>query len=410
MFRKLTAMVGGYPFQQRDLRLLFTAGFLSFLGASIAFPLRMLYAQQHGASPAQLGLTASVFLLAPLVAQVPMGWLVDHWGRVPVYLVGLLTHPIISFLYIPFSSPTDIIVLRFIEGLSVSAFQPAESAYIADVTPENHRAEAYGAMGATLNAGLLIGPVFGGVLGQYFGFVQAFLISVGVELLAIPLVVGRIREPVVHEIHHDQAPVKLRALFSIPLTGAYLAFFSAQAVIGILTALWAIWVHDLGGSYTYIGLTFSVFALPQILLGASAGRWGERWGRARVMLISGTLAAIIYVAYGFMTNLIAIALLGVVEGIVIVFLTPVAQGFLADASPQRARGRVQGIAGAVSALGGSSAAFISLPLYHDARPIPFVLAGVIILIGSILAAAAAVVFQRRRRAEAVETYAEHQPG
>src|SRR5690554_7657946 len=36
----------------------------------------------------------------------------------------------------------------------------------------------------------------------------------------------------------------------------------------ILSALWSIWVVDLRGSYSYIGATFTVFALPQILLRA----------------------------------------------------------------------------------------------------------------------------------------------
>src|SRR5437660_1112509 len=100
---------GGYAMSRRDLRLLYAAIFLSFLGASITFPIRLLYAQAHHASPMELGLMAGSFLLAPLVAQLPMGWLVDHWGRVPVLLIGLIVHPILCFLYIPLNTPADLI-------------------------------------------------------------------------------------------------------------------------------------------------------------------------------------------------------------------------------------------------------------------------------------------------------------
>src|SRR5579884_4041996 len=134
--------MGGYAFSRRDLQLLYAAVFLSFLGTSVSFPLRMLYAQKHGATPAELGLMASSFLIAPLIAQFPMGWLVDRWGRVPVLVFALVTHTIVSFLYIPLNTPVDLIVLRFVEGIIVSAFQPAINAYIADVTPEEHRPEA----------------------------------------------------------------------------------------------------------------------------------------------------------------------------------------------------------------------------------------------------------------------------
>jgi MFS family permease len=404
----LGRIVGGYALSRRDLRLLYAAVFLSFLGASITFPLRLLYAQAHHASPAQLGLLAGAFLLAPLLAQLPMGWLVDRWGRVPVLLIGLIAHPIISLLYIPLNGPWELIALRFLEGITVSAFQPAIGAYIADVTPEKHRSEAYGALGATLNAGMLIGPFFGGVIGQYFGFTVAFLVNFLVEAVAIPLVLGHVREPL-HEVHQERSEsTSWRDLFSIPLAGVYIAYFTMQVVMGVLGSLWSIWLHDLGGSYTYIGLTFSVFALPQIFFGTSAGRLADRFGRAPFLLVSGVIAGLIYASYGFVTDLALIMALGVIEGIVIVFQQPVAQGLLADASPARVRGRVQGVAGAMGAVGGSIAAFASLPLYHTSRAIPFTSAGVIMGAGSAIVAASAVVFVRRRRAEALVLEAEQQ--
>src|SRR5947209_7020102 len=111
----LARLVGGYALSRRDLRLLYAATFLSFLGASITFPLRLLYARQHHASPTELGVMAGAFLLAPLLAQLPMGWLVDRWGRVPVLLIGLIGHPILSLLYIPLNAPMELIALRFLE-------------------------------------------------------------------------------------------------------------------------------------------------------------------------------------------------------------------------------------------------------------------------------------------------------
>lgn len=399
-------IVGGYALSRRDLRLLYAAVFLSFLGASITFPLRLLYAQAHHASPAELGLMAGAFLLAPLLAQLPMGWLVDRWGRVPVLLIGLIAHPVICLLYIPLNSPWELIALRFLEGITVSTFQPATGAYIADVTPEKHRSEAYGALGATLNAGMLIGPFFGGVIGQYFGFTTAFLVNFVIEAVAVPLVLGHVREPV-HEAHQESAEKSSwRDLFSIPLTGVYISYFAMQVVMGVLASLWSIWLHDLGGSYTYIGLTFSVFALPQIFFGTSAGRLADRFGRAPFLLVSGIIAGVIYASYGFVTDLVLIMALGVIEGMVIVFQQPVAQGLLADASPPRVRGRVQGLAGAMGAVGGSTAAFASLPLYHTSKTVPFILAGVIMAVGSVIVAASALVFTTRRRTRALSVEAE----
>lgn len=394
-------MFGGYAMSRRDLRLLFAAVFLSFLGSSMTFPLRMLYAQRHHATPTELGLMAAAFLLAPLLAQLPMGWLVDRWGRVPVLLVGLIGHTIIGSLYIWIYAPEALIALRFLEGVTVSAFQPSIGAYIADVTPEEHRSEAYGALGATLNAGMLVGPLIGGIVSQYFGFTVAFIANSLVEGAAIPLVLGHVHEPVVHEIHTGGGTGGWRRLFTLPLSSVYITYICMQAAMGMLSALWAIWVHALGGSYAYIGITFSMFALPQIFFGARAGKIADRLGRAPFLLASGVLAGLIYVSYGFMTSLVLIAVFGVLEGLVIVFQGPVVQGFLADASPRDARGRAQGLSGAMGAIGGSAMAFVSLPLYHHDRPAPFIVAGIITVIGGMVSFSGSTIFQRRRSRQAL---------
>lgn len=405
MFASTAQFLGGYALGRRDLRLLYAAVFLSFLGASITFPLRMLYAQAHGSSPTQLGMLAAAFMVGPIVVQLPLGWLVDHWGRVPVLLIGLITHPILSILYIPLSHPTELILLRFLEGVSVAAFQPAMAAYIADVTPAEHRSEAFGALGATLNGGLLLGPLIGGVIGQRFGFDVAFVINFLIEVLALPLVIGRIHEPRVHEERHHDSSASWRLLFSFPLIGVYISFVAVQVAFGVLGALWAIWVNQLGGSYTYIGFTFSVFALPQIVFGTGAGRLIDRFGRVPFILLTGVVAGSIYASYGFLHNLALIAILGVVEGTVIVFQQPVAQGLLAEAAPPAARGRAQGLAGFSGALGGAAASFLSLPLFHQSHPLPFVGAGIIMLIGALLTAAAAVSLARRtQRLEATDNW------
>ncbi|HWE64230.1 MAG TPA: MFS transporter, partial [Chloroflexota bacterium] len=92
MLAGLLRLLGGRSLRQRDLRSLSIAVFLTELGVSAAFPLRLLYAQAHHATPVQLGLIASVFFLAPILIQIPLGWLVDRWGRVPVLLLGMVSH------------------------------------------------------------------------------------------------------------------------------------------------------------------------------------------------------------------------------------------------------------------------------------------------------------------------------
>jgi DHA1 family multidrug resistance protein-like MFS transporter len=392
-------LLGGRAISQRDLLSLYIAVFLTEIGVSAAFPLRMLYAQTHHATPIQLGLIASVFFLAPIMVQYPLGWLVDRWGRVPLLLLGTASHAVIGVAYIVFNTPVELIALRFLEGVTVAAIQPAMFAYVADVTSPEHRSEAYGVLGSVMNGGLLIGPLIGGIVGQNAGFAAAYIFSAAFEIVAVLLVLAYLREPVRHASKDGETrgPVSWRQLVSFPLLGAYTAFFSFQVVMGMFSGLWTIWMRDLGASYTYIGITFTVFALPQIFLGALAGRAGDRWGRGPVLLYAGLLISVVYASYGFATSLALLLVLGIVEGLFLVFQQPAVQGLLADASPVDARGRAQGVAGVAGAIGGASAAFISLPLYHYNRPLPFVLAGIVMAIGSVLSAFSAIILLRRTK-------------
>ncbi|MGH2388196.1 MAG: MFS transporter [Chloroflexota bacterium] len=391
MFAAVFRTLGGRALGQRNLRSLILAAFLTELGVSMAFPLRLLYAQAHHATPAELGMIAGVFFLAPVLFQMPLGWLVDRWGRVPVLLFGMTGHAIIGVAYIFFNSPVDMIGLRFLEGVVVAGIQPAAAAYIADVTSEEHRAEAYGVLTAALSGGLLIGPLFGGLVGQQFGFVSAYALSAAVETVSVLLVVVSLREPARHSgLHAVERTLSWNRFLTPPLLGAYAAMFSVQIVMGIFSALWTIWVSDLGGSYTYIGLTFTVFAIPGILLGAIGGRAADRWGMAPTILRFGLLISLIYTSYGFVTNLILLLVLGTVEGVFLAFMQPALQALLAGASPVEARGRAQGIAGFVGSIGGGISAFFSLSLYHWNHPAPFVISGSFMAAGTIAASLAAL--------------------
>ncbi len=187
-----------------------------------------------------------------------------------------------------------------------------------------------------------MGPLIGGGVGERFGYGAAFAINAAVEVLAVALVWGRVAEPQSREERRaDEAPASWRRLISIPLAGAYAATFCTQIVMGMFGSLWTIWIHDLGGSLTFIGATFTVFALPQILLGALAGRLGDRWGHAPLLLLTGLCVGVVYVSYGVVTSLGLIMVPGVVEGVFFVFQQPLVQGLLADASPVEARARAR---------------------------------------------------------------------
>jgi MFS transporter, DHA1 family, tetracycline resistance protein len=101
------------------------------------------------------------FLFAPLI-----GNLSDKFGRRPVLLLSLLGFSL-DYLLLAFAPTiTWLFVGRIIAGITGASITTA-SAYIADVSTEENRTKNFGMIGAAFGLGFIIGPVIGGLLGQY---------------------------------------------------------------------------------------------------------------------------------------------------------------------------------------------------------------------------------------------------
>lgn len=104
---------------------------------------------------------AMQFLCAPV-----LGNLSDKYGRRPVLLFSLFGFGI-DYLFLSFA-PTIawLFVGRSIAGITGASITTA-SAYIADISTNENRAKNFGMIGAAFGLGFIIGPVIGGLLGQY---------------------------------------------------------------------------------------------------------------------------------------------------------------------------------------------------------------------------------------------------
>jgi len=116
------------------------------------------------------------FLFAPV-----LGNLSDRYGRRPVLLFSLLGFGV-DYIFVAFAPDIWwLFVGRIIAGITGASFTTA-TAYIADISPPEKRAQNFGMVGAAFGLGFIIGPVLGGVLGTY-GTRTPFLTAAGLSLL-----------------------------------------------------------------------------------------------------------------------------------------------------------------------------------------------------------------------------------
>ena len=116
------------------------------------------------------------FLFAPV-----LGNLSDQFGRRPVILIALFGFAV-DYLFLAWAPSIGWLFLaRVLSGITGASFTTA-SAYIADISTPEKRSQNFGMIGAAFGMGFIIGPLIGGVLGQY-GARIPFMFAAGLSML-----------------------------------------------------------------------------------------------------------------------------------------------------------------------------------------------------------------------------------
>jgi MFS family permease len=360
------------------LLLIFIVG-TSFLGMGFVLPLRALYGREIGASSGEIGLMASAAMLSGFLTAPAVGWLSDRFGHGNILSLGVLAHTLLVLAYIPVRDPGVLIGLRALEGIAAVGVLPPARALVNSLAPHNRQAEALGGLSAAQTVGILLGPTLGLLLASQVGYQQAFIVA------SIPLAAGafmaRFFLPRRGKAEELAAETSLQGsgLFTPPLMLAYALQMVISAVIGVGAASWTIYMADRGASPLLIGLSFTTFAVPIVVLAPVTGRLADRHGRYWFVLIGLACVGALFVVYGLPIDPIWLVILSVPEGIAAACARSGVDGLLADATPAHLRGKVQAN---YSAAGTGSAfliATISGFVYGIAPGLPFMLVGAIYL-------------------------------
>jgi DHA1 family tetracycline resistance protein-like MFS transporter len=115
------------------------------------------------------------FICSPI-----LGALSDKMGRRPVLLISLFGMGV-DYIFLSFApSIAWLFIGRIFAGISGASITTA-SAYIADVSPPEKRAQNFGLIGVAFGVGFIIGPVIGGLFSQY-GLRVPFMLAAGLSL------------------------------------------------------------------------------------------------------------------------------------------------------------------------------------------------------------------------------------
>ena len=137
--------------------------------------------------------SASVSGLSMAVASPIWGVLGDRYGRKPMLIRSMLGGAITVGLIYFAQNPTELVILRFLQG-ATSGTVAAATALVAAETPRSRVGWALGVVTSAVALGGAIGPVVGGVAGSIIGLRLVFLGGGILLLLSLVPVVLIVRE------------------------------------------------------------------------------------------------------------------------------------------------------------------------------------------------------------------------
>jgi len=361
------------------LVLIITVG-VSYLGLGLVMPLRALYGRQIGASSAEIGLMTTSFLLAGFLATPGIGWLSDRSGYKNVLWIGLLLHAVLMIAYIFVQDPVILIGLRGLEGIASVSVLPPTRAMMNMLAPRDRQGEALGLLSAAQTTGILIGPAVGALLASQTGYTLSFIIA------SIPLVIAAIVTIIFlpnRQKQHDAPSAFSRKdtfaeLFTRPLVLTYALQIVLMISMGVVMAIWSLYMLDRGATLPLIGLSYTTFALPIIFTAPISGRLSDRYGRYWLFLSGMLLIGVIFCLYSLPSvTAWPIIFISIAEGIVTSIARSSLDGLLADIIPQDARGKVQANYAAAGLIGNLIGATAAGLLYGYSTGLPSFIVGLI---------------------------------
>jgi DHA1 family tetracycline resistance protein-like MFS transporter len=299
------------------------------------------------------GVFGTVWALMQFFAMPVIGALSDRFGRRRVILLSNLGLGLDYVLMALAPNLAWLFVGRVISGITAASVSTG-MAYIADVTPPEKRAAAFGRVGIAFGLGFVLGPALGGLLGGVDPRLP-FWVAAGLSLANAMYGLFILPESLPPEKRRPFEWRRANPLGSLKLLRSH-PELSGMAVVMFLSnlahaALPATFVLYAGYRYGWdardVGLVLaSVGICSAIVQGAVVGPAVRRLGERRVLLAGLTCGAVGFFAYGLApTGMLFLAAVPVVAlwGLA----SPAAQGLMTRHIGPTEQGALQGAAGSV---------------------------------------------------------------
>ena len=339
-----------YP---RTFWTLVTITFIDRVGGAMIFPFFALYlTRKFSVGMTEVGVLFAVFSLSGFISSTLGGALTDRLGRKGIVIFGLIASSFSAVAMGLVNSFQAFFVLALTVGILSDVAGPAHNAMVADILPEEKRAQGYGIIRVAFNLSVTIGPVIGGLLAAR-SYLALFIADAIISLITAVLVWRYMPEtkpaPQAGAVQESMAGTfggYFRVLRDLP----FLLFMGACILMTLvymnMNTTLGVYLRDAHGvpesGYGYI---LSLNAAMVVLFQFGITRRIEKRPPLLMMAFGTALYAIGFAMYGFVSTYILFLLAMVVITVGEMIVAPVGQALVAKFAPDEMRGRYMAVFG-----------------------------------------------------------------
>lgn len=353
----------GFLRSNETLLLLSGQVFLIMLGLGLVSPILPLYAQSFGVGAAAVGSLVTVFGIARMIVNIPVGHLTERFGRRILLVVGPLLTSVGSLGFAFAGGFGELLIWRVVQGVGSATLTTAAMVVLADISTTETRGRIMSLYQGSLLLGAGVGPAVGGFLAELYGVRTPFLFFAGATFLAALWALARIPEtrperspptPETPRSFSGTPPGGMRRLLRntdfLLVSAVTLGIFFTRSG-GQMTLLPLLGHNELGMSESMIGLAFTLVAFVNFLSLYGAGVLSDRFGRKSVIVPSGLITAASIALYLFTGSVTMFFLNAVLLGIGTGLGGPAPAAYAADIAPPDAVGPAMGLYRTISDFG-----------------------------------------------------------
>lgn len=339
------------PTRNESLLHVLAAGtFIIFFQAYMVAPLIPYLAETLATSERTIGFTISAYLIPYGIGSLIYGILSDYIGRKKIILFSILAFGLLTIFTATVQSALQLLIVRFLTGLTVSGFIPLVLILIGDLFPYHVRGKAIGFIFAAMAGGMAFGSTLGALLSSFLGWRGLFIV-VGIIglLLWVKLLnyqkslnskTARLTSGKLHNAIDGYR--KLLQKSRSQITYGYV-LLNGVFHSGVFTWLGFYLTQRYDLNTAEIGLTLFGYGLPGFLFSPIIGKVADRRGRNWLIPIGIGLAGV--------SAAILISNVPVVIAIVVVttlslgydMSQPLLAGIVTDLVPKQDRGKAMGL-------------------------------------------------------------------